>query len=168
MTISLQDKLQKLKESKRIEEFKQSLNAFECYAVVEASEFPLTLDQVMQIATKIDTPRQSRVAQDQKSLIAFPGDGERYLESVAGDVFAWIERMFVESGMGVERFYLSTPFRFFPWIDCKVVSAEWVQNLSAVYDLNVSAISHDKTIFLSIENGEHWFDAYWRSLGERR
>lgn len=164
MTGSLQDKLQKLKESKHLDAFKKSLTAFECYDAVDASEFPLTLNQAMRIAAKIDAQRQSRVAQEQKSLIAFPGDGERYLESIVGDVFAWTERMFVDSGVGAERFYLSTPFRFFPWIDCKVVNTGWVKNLNAVYDLNVSAISHDKTSFLSIENGEHWLDAYWCSL----
>lgn len=164
MIDSLQDKLRKLKESKQLHAFKKSLTAFECYAFEETSEFPKTLNQAMQMATKIDTPRQSRITQKQNSLITFPSDEKRYLDSVVGDFFSWTERMFIESGIGVERFYLSTPFIFFPWVDCKVSNVGWVQNISAVYDLNISVISHDKTIFLSIENGEHWFDAYWCSL----
>ena len=164
MIDSLQDKLQRQQESKHIGAFKARLAAFECYAVVEATEFPSTLTQAVRTASEIDTPRQSRVARERGYLIAFPGDDMRYLESVVGDVAAWAERMFVQSGVSVERFYLSTPFRSFPWIDCKVVEPGWVQNLSDVCGLNVSAISHDKTSFLAIDNGEHWLDAYWCGL----
>lgn len=96
----------------------------------------------------MDTPRQGEIACSEKQA----------------NIFAWVERMFMDSGVGIERFYLSTPFSFFRWLDCKVVSSEWIQNLNDVRDLNFSAISHDKKIFLSLANEEYCVDAYWRNL----
>lgn len=164
MTNLLQEKLQRQKESKFVEEFKKNLTAFECFATMDESDFPQSLHQVIEAASKIDTPRQSRIAQEKEHLISFPGSNVRYMESVVGDTFSWVERMFIESGIRTERFYLSTPFRFFPWIDCKIADSGWIKNLSSVCDLNFSVISHDKRIFLSIENGEHWLEAYCCNL----
>lgn len=148
MSVSLQEKLQRMKESKAMEEYKKSLISFKCLSVVEASEFAPSLGNAIASAHKSDTRRQGKIActKDQ------------------ADIFAWVERMFVDSRIGVERFYLSTPFRFFPWLDCRVVQDEWIRDLSNARDLNFSAISHDKTVFLSIANEEHWLDAYWCNL----
>lgn len=148
MTVSLQDKLQRMKESKSIEEYKKVLTSFRCLSIVEATEFPPTLSDAIARANKSDTPRQGRISctEDQ------------------AEIFAWIKKMFLASAVGVERFYLSTPFRFFPWLDCEVASRDWVRNLSDARDLNFSAISHDKKVFLTIANEEYWLDAYWCSL----
>jgi hypothetical protein len=145
---SLKEKLQRMKESKQIEEFMKSLTAFDCLAGVEVSQFPHSLSQAIAAASKTHTPRQSKIACTEQRA----------------DIFAWVERMFIESGVSADRFYLSTPFRFFPWLDCRVIDAGWVQNLSDLRDLDFSVISHDKTVFLSIGNEEHWLDAYWCDL----
>lgn len=148
MTVSLQDKLQRMKESKLIAEFKNILTCFECLSAVEASEFAPSLNQLIAHANRTDAPRLGKIACTEEQA----------------DIFSWVGRMFVASGIGVERFYLSTPYRFFPWLDCRVIRPEWVQNLNDVRDLNFSVISHDKTVFLNIANEEHWLDAYWCNL----
>lgn len=108
MTTSLQDKLQRMRESKFIEEFKKSLTGFECLSVLQTSDFAPSLAQAITDANKMDTPRQSEIACSEKQE----------------NIFSWVERMFVDSGVGTKRFYLSTPFSFFRWLDCKVVSNE--------------------------------------------
>lgn len=148
MTISLHEKLQKMKESKLIEEFKQILNGFEFLSIADARDFPPSLSQAIVDANKTETPRQGKIACTEKEAA----------------ILAWVEQMFLYSGIGVGRFYLSTPFRFFPWIDCRVISQEWIKNLSDVRDLNFSVISHNKKVFLSIANEEYWLDAYWCNL----
>ena len=137
-----------MKESKLIDEFKKSLYAFECFSFVEASEFAHTLDQAIAFSAKTNTTRQSKIACSEKQA----------------KIFSWVQSMFMDSGIGVDRFYLSTPFRFFPWLDCRVIKSDWILNLSDVRNLSFSIISHDKTIFLSISNEEHWLDAYWCNL----
>ncbi|WEF31944.1 hypothetical protein [Pseudoduganella chitinolytica] len=96
MTVSLQDKLQRMKESQLIAEFQNILTGLECLSVVEASEFASSLNQLIAHANRTDTPRLGKIACAEEQA----------------DIFSWVERMFVASGIGVERFYLSAPYRF--------------------------------------------------------
>lgn len=148
MTVLLQDKLQRMKESRFFEEYVKRLTGFRCFSIVEALEFPPSLSDAIARANKSDTLRQGKIACTEDRA----------------DIFSWVEKMFIDSAVGVERFYLSTPFRFFPWLDCSVANDNWIQNLSDVRDLNFSAISHDKKVFISIANEEYWLDAYWCDL----
>lgn len=148
MTTPLQYELQWMRESKLVEEFKKSLTGFDFFSFLQTSDFASSLAQAITDANKMETPRQGEIACSEKQE----------------NIFAWVERMFVDSGVGTERFYLSTAFSFFRWLDCKVVSSEWVKNLNDVRDLNFSAISYDKKIFLSIANEKYYVDAYWCNL----
>jgi hypothetical protein len=79
-------------------------------------------------------------------------------------VIEWVSKIFVASGIGVSDFYLSTAFRFYPWIEVRILNDEWVRNLYDVFDLNVYAVSHEKDKFLAVANEEHCLDAYWCNL----
>lgn len=148
MNTSLQDKLDRMKEERIIDAFKDRLSSFECGAYFDTTEFPQTLATEIQRANKIDTPRASK-------MLCSEGRDK---------VFSWVEEMFKAAGVNKREFYLLTPFRFYPWLQCKALHDEWVKNLSDIKDLNVSVVSSDKKRFLCISNEENWLDAYWSEI----
>jgi len=148
MSSLLQEKLQRMSETKRLDGYKASLAAFELGAVVATDEFPPALRSVRARAGRMDRPSQG--------ILPHAAGGTRAL--------AWTREMFLASGIGTEQFYLATPFMYFPWIECKPIGAAWVENLETVYDLDFRVISHDKTILLSVDNEEYEWNAYWSHI----
>ena len=148
MNTTLQDKLQKMMEDKRLLALSKQLTSFECIRTVQTNEFPPSITGAIEIANNNSTPRNSRISCNEQIVARLE----------------WVREIFITSGIGEDHFYLSTGLRFYPWIEVKTLNDEWVRNLNDISRSDFYAISSKEEVFLAVANEEHWLDAYWCDL----
>lgn len=164
MNGSIQDKLRQAQEKRQLDAFRNRLDCLECGEFLPAEAFPASLAQAMETSLRVATARRSRLFPHPETLRRFAGAFADDGESVTGAWRDWFDRMCLGAEIGTERFYLSTPFEYFPWLECRVAKAGWQDELGEITDFDFRLVSAEKTRFLAIHHDEHWIDAYWCEL----
>lgn len=76
-----------------------------------------------------------------------------------GALSDWVEDLLASVDIG-DRFYLFTALRFFPWLDCEVVSPGWGGELVDVSSAGLIVVSPDLAALAVVHEEEHGFDGF--------
>jgi hypothetical protein len=72
---------------------------------------------------------------------------------------AWFTEITKTVGIG-RRFFVGTNLQTLPWLDCEIVSTDWVGNLRGAIGEDISMLSFDRSTLLVMFSEEHLYEAF--------